>query len=123
MATKSGSWGKSFLQKQKRVLENKLIECLEQRKRALGGITAIERDELKDPIDLANAVLEQEMPLRQAKDCTEKLFQISQAILKIKNGIYGICNDCEGEISIKRLKATPWVEFCIECQKEQEETR
>ena len=30
--------------------------------------------------------------------------------------IYGTCEDCEGEISMKRLKAVPWALRCIPCQ-------
>jgi DnaK suppressor protein len=31
-------------------------------------------------------------------------------------GTFGICLDCEGEISMKRLTAVPWTTSCITCR-------
>ncbi|MDP3991808.1 MAG: hypothetical protein Q8P66_02860, partial [Candidatus Colwellbacteria bacterium] len=75
-------------------------------------------------IDLANAILDQEDNVRKAEDCTRQIFNISRAIIAIKEGRYGICQnkDCEGDghISIKRLQAVQWAIICVDCKKKQE---
>ena len=38
----------------------------------------------------------------------------------IKDGNYGICEECEEEISEGRLRARPVTTLCIECKREQE---
>lgn len=49
------------------------------------------------------------------------LAKIDEAIEKIDNGTYGICEACGEEISIRRLDARPVTTMCIECKTEQEE--
>ena len=53
---------------------------------------------------------------------TERRFlqSVSDALLRIENGAYGECRDCEKEIGPKRLEAVPWAELCIDCQQRQE---
>ncbi len=48
------------------------------------------------------------------------LKKIEGALLKIKNGNFGICEECEGSIEINRLKARPVASHCIACKEEQE---
>ena len=117
---KSGNWGRSFLQKQTGILETKLNECLEQQTRARGYLADIEKDGLNDPADKANAVLNQELNLRQASGCAEQIFKVSRAIIAIKKGGYGICDDCGEKISRKRLEAAPWATRCTSCQQVEE---
>jgi DnaK suppressor protein len=44
------------------------------------------------------------------------LRQVEAALARIAAGAYGICAECEEEISEKRLAAVPWAEYCIGCQ-------
>lgn len=48
------------------------------------------------------------------------LMQIDKALSKLAEGSYGKCEDCNAEISEKRLEARPFAQFCIECQEEHE---
>lgn len=43
------------------------------------------------------------------------LVSVEKALRKIKNGQYGICEECKGEINIKRLKVFPEARFCMRC--------
>ena len=45
---------------------------------------------------------------------------IFKALEKIEEGSYGICESCEEEIPIKRLRAIPDAKFCIACQTQME---
>ncbi len=41
---------------------------------------------------------------------------IMRALRKIDDGTYGICEQCEEEISAARLKAVPDARYCVACQ-------
>lgn len=49
------------------------------------------------------------------------LTKIEQALERIDKGTYGVCEDCEQDIGLKRLQARPVTTMCIECKTEQEE--
>ena len=55
-----------------------------------------------------------EMKYEQYKD-------IADAFRKLENNTYGICEECGGEISIKRLEVNPLARYCIECKTRREE--
>ncbi len=48
------------------------------------------------------------------------LRQVDGALEKIRLRTYGKCEKCEGEITVKRLEAVPFAEYCISCQEEEE---
>ena len=41
---------------------------------------------------------------------------IDYALTKIKNKTYGICEMCDDEIDIERLKIKPHARYCIDCR-------
>lgn len=45
----------------------------------------------------------------------EKLIRIDIALTKIANSSFGLCEECEEEISEKRLLANPTFDTCITC--------
>ena len=47
-----------------------------------------------------------------------KLKQVEAALKKVKDGEYGICEQCEQEILETRLEIMPYTEFCIQCLSE-----
>ena len=54
------------------------------------------------------------------KQTDSKLLRaIEEAFLRIDNGTYGICTDCENEIKPARLDAVPWTRVCIDCKEKQ----
>jgi len=44
------------------------------------------------------------------------LREISDALKRIELGSYGVCPECEEDISSKRLDAVPWARYCVTCQ-------
>ncbi len=49
-----------------------------------------------------------------------KLNAIDAALEKIKDGSYGLCEECGAEINKKRLKILPFARYCVACQSEME---
>lgn len=46
--------------------------------------------------------------------------QIEEALVRLREGNYGLCADCGVEISEKRLKALPFARRCVACQEKVE---
>jgi len=46
----------------------------------------------------------------------KEIKEIDIALKKIENKTYGICNMCDEEIGIKRLKAKPHAVYCVHCR-------
>lgn len=49
-----------------------------------------------------------------------KLSQINEALSKIENHSYGVCQDCEENIPEKRLSINPYFTLCISCAEDRE---
>ena len=49
------------------------------------------------------------------RDCTE-LRLARAALRRIRDGSFGTCQECEGDIHTKRLTTMPWAVLCIRCQ-------
>src|SRR5271165_2408964 len=47
---------------------------------------------------------------------SNQLQNVRAALRRIKEGCFGTCQECDEEISLKRLAAIPWAPFCIVCQ-------
>lgn len=73
-----------------------------------------------DPTDRASAESDRSFELR-IRDRERKLIaKIREAIERIDDGTYGICEECGEEISVKRLEARPVTTQCIDCKTAQE---
>ena len=51
------------------------------------------------------------------------LYHLDQALERIRNGTYGICSICGGEIGRERMEAVPHATECIRCKSEEEQTQ
>lgn len=78
-------------------------------------------DQIIDEIDLAVATADRELKFR-IKDRSEiMLLKINLSLARIEDGTYGVCEECEQDISTNRLKANPTCNLCILCKEAQEE--
>ena len=44
------------------------------------------------------------------------LREIDEALIRMREGTYGTCQDCSLPVSRKRLDALPWARLCVSCQ-------
>jgi DnaK suppressor protein len=49
-----------------------------------------------------------------------ELNQVERALVRMKQGIYGLCELCQSKIPVARLNALPYSTTCIDCQREME---
>ncbi|MBI2350680.1 MAG: TraR/DksA C4-type zinc finger protein, partial [Deltaproteobacteria bacterium] len=84
-------------------------------------------DEGRDTYDLASDERDREINFILNDREREKLHAIDDALQRIKDKTYGICEcgceNCEGEIQLGRLKILPFTRLCVKCQEEVEKER
>jgi len=103
------------------LLNGKLEELLNGADKAVSGMSEKEEN-FPDPTDRASLETDRNFLLR-VKDRERKLIsKVKEAIERIDDGSYGICELCGEDISEKRLEARPVTTCCIECKKEEEES-
>ena len=108
---------------------------LKEREKIAGQLSHIEEDTLKKSqrdaagdlsgysyhmADMASDDYERDFSLGRATEEQKVLFVIDEALKRIEDGTYGNCLQCTKPIPKKRLKALPYTEMCIECQKAKE---
>ena len=98
--------------------ERKMI--VRKANKTLSEEAALDINELPDEIDQASAEYNQSFIFRLRDREKYYLSKIDVALKKIEAGEFGVCEVCEGDISIKRLEARPVTTLCIRCKEEQE---
>src|SRR5580700_1413581 len=69
-----------------------------------------------DQMDEIQYATERDLAIRNVDRDSTLLRQVKAALLRIHEGAFGTCLDCEETISPKRLAAVPWATRCIRCQ-------
>lgn len=117
--------------------ELKVYEGLLRKKKAelVKGIQHIANDALKTSskdasgdlssyslhmADMATDNYDREFALNLADNELKVLQRIEDALDKIDNNTYGVCEMCEKKISKTRLKVVPYAELCVPCQEKLE---
>ena len=114
--------------KQRKEFLKQASEMLEEMKRAaskeMQGRVREEtegvKDEGRDTYDLASDERDREINFILNDREREKLLAIDEALQRIADKTYGICESCEGEIQLGRLKILPFTRLCVKCQEENE---
>jgi DnaK suppressor protein len=102
------------------LLNERLKAILEEAEKTVKGMTN-DRDSFPDPTDRANLETDRNFLLR-IRDRERKLIgKIKEALARIDDGTFGICEECGEEISEERLKARPMTTLCIDCKTKAEE--
>ncbi len=103
----------------RQMLTERLEGLLEEANRTVSGMTD-QGDNFPDPTDRASMESDRNFTLR-IRDRERKLIsKIQEALYRIEEGTFGICEDCGEEISAQRLEARPVTTLCIDCKKRQE---
>jgi len=105
----------------KKKLVKQRQELLTEAEHTLNNKISTEKESFPDPTDQAVAELDNNFVLRLRGREQKLLKKIDEAISRIDGGTYGVCEECGGQISTKRLEARPVTTLCIECKTAQEE--
>lgn len=70
--------------------------------------------------DLGTDSFEQDISLGLMESESEELQEIEEALDRIKDGSFGLCESCKKKIPKDRLKAIPYTRLCVNCKKKEE---
>ena len=70
----------------------------------------------RDEGDRAQASQAQEMTWLRSSQQRGLLELVDAALQRIRDGSFGECQHCGGEVELKRLNAVPWTRHCLTCQ-------
>lgn len=70
--------------------------------------------------DVATDTYDREFSLGLASNERELLYAFDDALKRIEDGSFGICEDCNNIIAKTRLRAVPYAQFCFKCQQKRE---
>jgi len=101
---------------------NEVVKGLElQMGRKLTNETGQKIDSAMDSADQSAQDVDQGIDYSLLEMKYEQYKDIADAFRKLENNTYGICEECGGDISIKRLEVNPLARYCIECKTRREE--
>ncbi|HZG52187.1 MAG TPA: TraR/DksA family transcriptional regulator [Pyrinomonadaceae bacterium] len=85
------------------------------------ALDMIADDGVKDSVDMSLQDVNQELQLRLGERESQAVADIDQALLRIEEGSYGICQSCGKPIDERRLEAVPTARYDAPCQSRLEE--
>ena len=104
----------------KKELETQKAALLAEAGEIISGGLNPGTENFPDLSDQASAEIDQNFTIRLKEREQKLLKKIDEALDRIGEGTFGVCENCGGEISPKRLKARPVTTLCISCKTEQE---
>lgn len=109
---------------------------LDERKRLRQELSEMEEHQLKteekpvadaanedDLVDVATETFEREKGLALESSVQGILEMVEEALQRVRDGTYGICDGCGKPIDGKRLRAIPYARLCIKCKEREERHR
>jgi len=99
----------------KELLTKRLEVLLNEAEKTVTGMTN-DKNTFPDPTDRANLETDRNFLLRIRDRERKLILKIKEALARIEDGTFGICEECGEEISEERLKARPMTTLCIECK-------
>ncbi len=106
--------------KYKKLLLEEKQRILNNSKNALKNELVLSTDDLPDETDLAASEINQNLVFKLRDRERQLLSKIDEALLRMTEGTFGTCQDCEEPIEPRRLEARPMSTLCIACKEKQE---
>jgi len=106
----------------KKVLARFKKMLLKEREQIVGEVKQIDesskemgQDGIQDIGDEAANIYNKQVLLSLNENERKRLQEVDEALDRIENGTYGICEECGGVIGLKRLEARPVAKYCVPC--------
>ncbi len=104
----------------RQLLTQKINDLLSEAGKTVAEMTNGPRENYPDPNDRASLESDRNFELRIRDRERKLILKMQEAIQRIDDGTFGICEVCGGPISEKRLMARPVTTLCINCKMKQE---
>ena len=98
------------------MLEQRQITIQSNITDGIDNISKLNNLDCKDELDFAEASSDSFTSGLIINQQKQELKEIKEALESIKNKTYGICEMCDEQIAIGRLKAKPFAKFCTDCR-------
>jgi DnaK suppressor protein len=112
---------KKRLEYYKKKLEAKREELMRLMSQAEHEAQAADGEATQDIADKAANSYTKEFLFSQSNNERYILQLVNEALVRVRNGGFGLCVNCHQEIQQKRMEAVPWTRHCIACQEKQEQ--
>jgi len=109
-----------LLAKYRKLLLEEKQRLLNQSKDSLRNEITLSQDDLPDETDLAASEINQNLIFKLRDRERQLLSKIDEALGRMDDGTFGLCEDCEEPIEPKRLDVRPVSTLCIACKERQE---
>lgn len=103
----------------KKLLEERM-DLLAELQRVSNGEKNKDRSGAMDPVDQADASYSADYSLAWTEKVNRQIREIDEALERIKEGTYGICQNCGEDIPEGRLEVRPKAKFCAQCKEDLE---
>ena len=103
----------------KSLLTDTLGQLLSENKKTPSSIIQSEF-EPSDLIDQASQETDNIYAFRIRERDSRLIAKLKDALTRLENGTFGVCQECGRVISYKRLRARPIATLCIQCKEKQE---
>jgi DnaK suppressor protein len=120
MPKKPSTSRKKFLAKVRARLEEMKKKILDEMNQAMRSEREGLKDEGMDTYDLASEERDREISFILSDRERVKMSAIDDALQRISDGSYGVCESCGLEIGEQRLEALPFTRLCRDCQQDME---
>jgi DnaK suppressor protein len=104
----------------RKILEDKRKAVIVRAQATMAEDMTLDANDLPDEMDLASSEYIQSFTFRLRGRERVFLQKIDKALKKLDAGEFGVCEDCDEPISVKRLEARPETTLCIRCKEDQE---
>jgi DnaK suppressor protein len=111
---------KAFLKKARTTLEEMRAQTVRSVKQEITEGREHQKDDGMDTYDLASDARDQEISVILTDRVREKLGAIDEALGRMDDGSYGVCEECGLDIAEGRLLALPFTRLCVSCQSDRE---
>ena len=104
---------------------------LERRRVLMNDFQALEEAETRDTSDLSSLSTHladlgtdrasSDVSLGRRESASSEIQEIDEALERLRDGSFGLCENCEKPILKARLEAIPYARLCLKCKQQEEE--
>ena len=125
MAVNHSGLTEAQIKQLRKALDTKLLSVTNEIRELESSLTNQENDDKGAPDEVDRSSFEEEMQRTQLVLDGRKILQyeVIEAIKRMDEGTYGVCEETEEPIGVKRLNASPWTRLSLEAQQDLEKRK
>lgn len=104
------------IERLKEILLKKRDEIIGDVEQIRASSQEVGQDGIQDMADEASNIYTKEILMSLNENQRKVLREVDEALDRIEEGTYGICDSCEKPIGLKRLQIKPFAKYCVQCQ-------